>query len=72
MITKFKIALDDKGTVELNDEGFDIDGWVDMKLERELSDGTIEMMTVEVHIRELSQACTPFLQKYWENREHDL
>lgn len=72
MTTKFDIALDDRGTVELSDDGFDIDGWVEMKLERTDEDGTIERMKVEIHVRDLHLATIPFMQKYWENKEHDL
>lgn len=72
MTTKFDIALDDKGTIELSDDGFDIDGWLDMRIERKQPDGTMERMSVEVHVRDLHLACQPFMQKYWENKEHDL
>lgn len=69
MKVTFDIALDDRGTVTLSDDKFEVDGWLDMDIERTDEDGTIERMKVEVHVRELHHALAPFLQKYWENKE---
>ena len=72
MRVSFDIALDDKGQVELSDDKFDVDGWLDMDISREHADGTIEKMSVEIHVQEMHRALAPFLQKYWENKEREL
>ena len=67
MKVRFDFAMDDKGYVEIDDDKFDIDGWVDLTMCRP-DDATF---SAEVHILDLHRALAPFLQKHWENTEKD-
>ena len=70
MKVKFDIALDDKGYVEISDDGFEVTGWITLKLTRLNESGTDEVMSVEVHAEELSQALLPFLDRHYKDKEN--